>query len=280
MAPVDQSETSIMNSIVTFDYLGHHGELGNQMFQVAATLGYARKHDKKLLLPLWRCYISGNDYANIFKNPLTQTHDLGNFHPLTRMRYMDLKFVDLQNVEGNVTLEGYFQSEKYFEHCKKEVKLAFQPTYDIDRYIQDRYADVISLENAVALHVRTAKRSKSDSPEVHACATREFIEKAMLEFDDDSTFVVFADVMSEAKLILPEGKKYFFVEGEANFTDLFMMTYFNKFILSPSTFGWWGAWLCKDHEGIQKAVIMKDWFVGSKSYLNDNDIVPSSWIKI
>jgi hypothetical protein len=58
------------------------------------------------------------------------------------------------------------------------------------------------------------------------------------------------------------------------------MNRFDNYIVSPSTFGWWGAWLSQNPE--PKIAIMKDWFtVGkAKENLNNNDQVPERWIKI
>jgi len=250
------------------------------MFQVAAVIGYARKYDKEEHFFPWICGISGRDYRNIFAGSISQDLSPGtNGRGFVPIQYMDLKYIDLPNItEGNVDFIGYFQSEKYFENCREEIRQLFRPNQEIKRYIEEKYADLLKVTNKVSLHVRTASRPGVDSPSVHAAASREFIEKAMKEFDEDSVFVVFADILDEAKKILPEGKKYVFIEGEENYVDLFLMNYFDSYIVSPSTFGWWGAWLSKSDS--PKITVLKDWFVGYKSYLNDNDIIPSDWIQI
>ena len=115
--------------------------------------------------------------------------------------------------------------------------------------------------------------------DVHQYSNKQFIEAAQTHFDKDSTFYVFSDKIDEAKKILPEDRKYVFIDNNKNYVDLFLMTKFSKHIVSPSTFGWWGAWLSKTSE---KVVIAKDWFNKDKvkAYLNNNDIIPANWIKI
>jgi hypothetical protein len=259
--------------------LGILGELGNQMFQVAATYGYARLHGFNPLFPEWKCRISNSDYTNIFKVKLPQL--TGTDSHQYEIIYNDLKYIQLGAVtDGNIDLSGYFQSEKYFEHCKEEIKEIFQPNHEIKEYLEYKYREIISLPNRVALHIRSGKRTANDY-NVHAYTTTEFIEKAQTHFPDDSIYVVFADNMEIAKQLVPKDKKYTFIESTSkNYEDLFLMAYFDKYIISPSTFGWWGAYLSK-YENPQ-VVIMKDWFAvdNVKNHLNDNDIIPDRWTKI
>lgn len=270
---------STFSGKASFLGLGHYGELGNQMFQVAAVMEYAQMHNKLAVFPEWTCKIGNRDYRKIFRIPIFQNPEIGEIFQregCQHLQYMELKKVDLPFVPGNVNLVGYFQSEEYFSNVSHSVRAMFQPSEDIEKYISDKYADLLSYENKVSLHVRTAKRSANDS-DVHASATYEFIEEAQRDFTDKDLFVVFADNMEIAKTLLPPGKSYYFVEGEENYVDLFLMTNFDSYIVSPSTFGWWGAWLSKASS--PRVTVMKDWFAKdkAKAYLNDNDIIPARW---
>lgn len=262
--------------IVTFGALGYMGEFGNQIFQVAATIGYGNKHNKKPVFPEWKCKITGRDYTQIFDGKLDL---LTLSHVDAQHSYDGLKYQEIPFYRGNLNLIGYFQSEKYFSGSEDEIRKLFQPAPHVKRYIEEKFSDILNIDRKVSLHVRTAKRSVGDY-DVHTGADREFIEKSQAHFDDEVTYVVFADNWELAKPMLPPGKKYIFVEGEENYVDLFLMNYFDSYIVSPSTFGWWGAWLSKSKN--PKVVIKKDWFARDKpkAYLNDNDIPPESWIQI
>jgi hypothetical protein len=269
-------------SLASFSGLGHYGELGNQMFQIATVYGYARKYGKDPVFPEWTCKISGRNYTDIFKNPIDQTlHSRIVSHAdFRRFNYMDLTYVEIPDTPYNLDFIGYFQSEKYFLNCEDEIRKIFQPKDEIVESIQNKYSEVLSIKNRVSLQVRTGGRNTNDY-DVHAYANKDFIEKCQSHFPDAELFVVFADNMELAKQMLPDGKNYFFVENEENYIDLFFMNMFDSYIVSPSTFGWWGAWLSQNKEA--KVVIMKDWFaIGkSKEYLNiNNDQVPERWIKI
>jgi hypothetical protein len=273
-----------MTSVATFRDLGRWGELGNQLFQVAAVSGYAWKNRKLPIFPEWRCSISGRDYTKIFKNHPVQT-PLQNLRPpfffSENFQYMGLKYMDLPRVEGNVNFTGYFQSEKYFEGFENRIREMFTPSDEISDYVSSKYRHLKTFSNRVSLQIRTNKRVGPDAPSQHAAADHDFILESMKHFHEDSLYVVFADVMEEAKKILPVGKKYIFIENEENYVDLFLMRdFFENYIVSPSTFAWWGAWLSTSPS--PKIVVKRDWFVkGSPlEHLLDNDILPDRWIKI
>jgi len=267
-------------SYAVFPSLGLMGELGNQMFQIASVTGYAKKYGKEPVFPEWVCKISGRDYRNIFKNLSSHVSFRSDIFPDKAFNYNELSYVNFQDVEGDIAFSGYFQSEKYFIHCADQIREMFEPNDQISKYIDQKYSEILSVKNKVSVQVRTGGRSSNDY-DVHAYASKEFLEKCQSHFSDDSLFVVFADNMNLAKQMLPEGKNYFFVEEESNYVDLFFMNKFDSYIVSPSTFGWWGAWLSQNKSA--KVTIMKDWFANdkSKAYLNiNNDQVPERWIKI
>ena len=106
----------------------------------------------------------------------------------------------------------------------------------------------------------------------------------MRNFDSGTHFVCFADNREIAQTMIPNHVTWEFLDPMDNYMDLFLMSKFKNFIVSPSTFGWWGAWLSQNKT--KRIYIKKDWFAcgtqGDKRHLNTNDIIPNSsqWIKI
>jgi len=269
-----------MNTFVTFSQLGYMGELGNQMFQVAAAIAYGKKYGKIPIFPSWTCKIDGKNYtSSVFKGQVDQSLDQFRFsHIHNRHTYNDLSYIEIPHYEGNVDLVGYYQSEKYFQNSKDEIRELFQPSEHIKDYIQEKYGDILGVKNKVSLHMRTGRRGKNDY-DVHSTPDYEFVEKSQ-SYYDDPLYVVFADNMDFAKTLLPSGKRYFFVENEKNYIDMFFMTCFDSYIVPNSTFGWWGAWLSRAEN--PKVVVMENWFDPNKekAYLNNNDVIPDRWIKV
>ena len=52
------------------------------------------------------------------------------------------------------------------------------------------------------------------------------------------------------------------------------MTYGENYILSNSTFGWWGAWMNINHK---RVFVPSKWFGPNLNHLNKNDLIPSTW---
>jgi hypothetical protein len=271
--------------IVTFSELGRMGELGNQMFQVASTIGYADMNKSIAIFPEWKCAYSGTDYSKIFKYSINQADQTSlevqssTNLPWKHYHYHDLKFIQLHQCDSNINLVGYFQSELYFNNVKDNIRKLFIPNDEIAQYIQTKYPDIITDNDYICVHVRTAKRVSNDY-DVHAACDSLYLTNALGQYNKDRVHVVFADNMSLAKTMLPEGRNYRFIENESNYVDLFLMSNFKDYVISASTFGWWGAWLSKYEN--PSVTIMKNWFdpTKAKAYLNDNNITPDTWKKL
>jgi hypothetical protein len=120
-------------------------------------------------------------------------------------------------------------------------------------------------------------------------------KKALEHFDSDVNILVCSDDIEWCKeqeffaddrfLMNDTIEKYSHQcqEGDGQFrnslvpyTDLCLMSLCNGAILSPSTLGWWGAWLQKSND--KKIVVPQNWF-GPKLSMNDtSDLMPEEWI--
>jgi len=100
--------------LVTCKWLGRSGRLGNQMFQVAAAIGVARKCGLEFVFPPW-------DYAAYFRKPVPQSPQLPRPKSIgeSSFAYNDIR------VSRSTDLAGCFQSERYFQHCTAEVRSYF-----------------------------------------------------------------------------------------------------------------------------------------------------------
>ena len=113
---------------VTFQTLGSHGRLGNQLFQIAATLGAARRNRCDFMLPPWW-------YSSFFRHPLPQSSNVSYEETHDEM---DFAYRPI-DVRTSTNLLGYFQSEKYFEHCREELRHYLTPNDKLQEMIdQDR----------------------------------------------------------------------------------------------------------------------------------------------
>ncbi|MGA8164506.1 MAG: alpha-1,2-fucosyltransferase [Waddliaceae bacterium] len=219
------------------------GQLGNQMFDVAAGLAYAWDHN---LIPVFVGF-DGNE------NNVSQNRDKVFFRidtktqstiPLKPYVVSNPGYVNLPPDLINVLLKGGFFSWKYFDHHRDKIIDLFAPSQTELEQLQQKYADLISSDKTVSIHVRTF------SKKIHEAGCHfvglDFFEEAMAQFPDDFIFVVFSDRMNWTKAKFTErfpGKKFVFIEGNDYIEDFYLMSLMKNHILSKSTFSWWAAYL-------------------------------------
>ena len=241
---------------VTFKPLGL---FGNQMFQIATTVGYAKMHGINYKLPAWTNY-DGFDLSSIFNGPFG-TLDQGHTE---EYKYYDMYYKEIPSFQNNLTLHGYFQNEKYFKGAEEELREVFRTSFGIS-----------FIDNICSIHVRRGDYLKY--PLIHTNIEMDYYRKAVeiMRSKGYEKFMVFSDDIDWCKQNFI-GDEYSFSEGQNNYTDLIRMSSCHSHIIANSSFSWWGAWLGRNP---QKTVIApKRWFGpnGPSHY----EIIPDSWIKL
>jgi hypothetical protein len=239
-------------------YLKLHGRLGNQLFQIATAYSYCKKYNKTLYLfthtPQYNIDMIGNLYSNtIFKkfkygiatSPVSVINE-------TSHNYVEIPFVD-----GDVMIQGYYQSHRYFSDVSDEfVNLLCLP--DID------YID----QNSVAFHIRRGDylNISNAGPQ---CNTDYF--NILFEKFKDYTIDVFTDSPDYVKT---EFSKFDF--NTMNYPELKTLTAIAGYDIvgcSNSSFSWWASFLGKSN----KQVYVPSKWMGSGDYI---DIYRPDMIKI
>ena len=118
--------------MISFNNLGNLGRLANQMFQYASLKGIARNRGYDFCIPPSQLFgqrdpLVKKDTLNIYdvfgvhKNNTIQT--LAN--PVLQERTHEFDEELFRSCPDNVDLFGYYQSPKYFDHIKDEIKSDF-----------------------------------------------------------------------------------------------------------------------------------------------------------
>lgn len=232
--------------MVTFNRLGKMGRLGNQLFQVASTIGIAEKNNQEWAFPEW-------DHPFKAEFPVIDKRKFKT--KLVPWGYHDVV------VEGDISLQGYMQSERYFKHCEDKIRELFylgQPS------IGWRWP----LE-FIAVHVRRGDYNGTS----HAILGEDYYTEALKELPK-KPIVLFSDDREEAKRVVPVHTSCF--EGDDPVADLMMMSTASYHVIANSSFSWWGAWL----SGSKKVIAPKQWFGPKKKHWETKDIYPEGWIVI
>lgn len=263
---------------ISFNMLGHHGRLGNQMFQYATLKSIATKHGYDYTIPPsdfkdpWHDHqlfegfeLSSLPKENIRYNQTQQRVEEGQFN-------FNYKLYD--ECPDNVDLFGYFQTEKYFEQISDDVKKDFTFKEEI-LSVAKEYRITVDSNEVISLHIR---RGDYVNQPWHGCCSLEYYEKALSMFNSDIPVIIFTDDPQWALNQNLFGSDRFYVsQGNSNLFDMCLMTLCDYHIIANSSFSWWGAWLADS----KKVIAPQRWFGPPLSEQNDtSDLIPDRWIKI
>lgn len=184
----------------------------------------------------------------------------------------------------NCIYRGFWQSEKYFKHCEKDIRkqftfLAFDEPQNID------VAKKMASENSVAIHLRKGKDYlQSDLMGKNLCGADYYMRaiEYIREQVDNPVFYVFTDNPDWLKENL-RSFDYTLVDwnevsGKRSFRDMQLMSCAKHNIIGNSTFSWWGAWL---NPNSNKIVIAPNKFFNVTSdFFAKQDVVCESWVKL
>jgi len=271
-------------SFVTCNLMGPsatHFGLGNQMFGVAATLSHAKDTQKLAFFP---CLKQVEKYGNYCKN-IFRNLNLENIPDTINHFYkeQDFSFSAIPD-KSNMLLEGYFQSEKYFENNKELILESFTLPDDLVNYINIKYSRLLYMQNTVSVHIRRGDYL-SHFKGCFEILDNDYYDKAFSLFPSDSVFVFFGENPEDfdfckSKFSL---KKTLYIQGESDIIDLFLMSKMKNNIIANSSFSWWGAWLNVNKD--KKVIAPQKWFGKEHPNLWDSDektkdLIPESWERI
>jgi hypothetical protein len=247
------------------------GQLGNQMFQIAAATSLAIDYGAIATFPdldLEQRYNIPLNREHVFKNLNTFKPDnISLTYTEPGFEYNQIPFT------SNMELCGYFQSEKYFKHNKEAILKLFEPSEEILSYLNEKYSKVINHPNTVAVHIRTYKDA---SPDCFPFVGWTYIKKAIEQFDKDSLFVIFSDdiyvCIRNLRKILNQ-KNIIYIVGNSHFHDLYLISLCKNQIMSNSSFSWWGAYLNKNENKKIISPRHQNWFGSAAKHLNTKDII-------
>lgn len=276
------------------------GGLGNQMFQYALCLKLQSmgrevkfddineyRHDKAkpIMLSVFGIQIPRASWDEI--NAFTD----GSMDLRKRIRrklfgrraieYREEGFYDPKVLSyESMYLRGYFQSEKYFEDMKQEIRDIYRfPTLDSMHLPQKLYQatkecqEQVESTMSVSLHMRRSD-SRPDEELYEGICTEKYYEGAVRFIQERYPEAVFYIFSNEPKWVkswvdnLIESqmtedmtkqdkeelqKKFVMIEANTEYTaylDMFLMTKCNHNIISNSSFSWWGAWINENPDKI------------------------------
>ncbi len=182
---------------------------------------------------------------------------------------------------GDVMLEGYWQSEKYFSECRdllvNDFAVVTAPS-DNNKRLLDR----IGACNSVSIHIRRGDYvSNPETQKIHGVCSVAYYEKAVETIRrrvKSPHFFIFSDdaEWAEANLKISDSTIVKGNDADHNYEDLRLIYSCRHNIIANSSFSWWGAWLNQNSEKIVIAPAI--W--AASSVIETKDIVPESWERL
>ena len=271
--------------------IGCNGRLGNQMFQYASMRGIASVKGFDWVVPPEN-YDHTANYALFETFKMTNVQDKNIGFVEGEILKETIHCYDKNLVDGcsdNTNLDGFFQTEKYFENIVDEIRSDF--TFK-DEYLKPCKEFIDSLDTTpIFLHVRRGDAIGKEH--YHPVAPMSYYVEALKRFDKDTPCFVFSDDIDWCKSQeLFKSDRFLFNDnierydyqsmdgsGSMQYTllphvDLCLMSLCSGAIIVNSSFSWWGAWL-QNNRG--KVIASKPWFGPSASDLDTSDVVPDHW---
>lgn len=259
-----------MSNLVTFAKLGKHGRWANAMFQVAGTIGIARRNGYNFAFPHWANYNGADfepgldiDVQKEFVNPLPlhegpELPELG-----VPWGYYDVRLT------RSVSLLGHFQSARYFTHALDEVRWYLTMTNEPPR------------DESIALHYRAGDYGQQPSPQhptgnpYHPRMELSYYMPAMVQFPG-RRFLVFSDDIPAARRMFGGRSDVDYSEGRNYFDDFRLMKRCAGFIVANSSYSLMAAILSDAPD--KRVVAPHPWFGGPYTVqLDPKDIYSSGW---
>ena len=268
------------------------GGLGNQLFQIFATIAYSIRVKQPFRFLYTDFLGKRQTYWNTFLLSLkgfTTTVPLDNSVTLKERGFGYNELPILQNIEyQNVSLYGYFQSYKYFdshyETLCKIIRLDNQKNK-----IKQKYLHAYDCAQLISMHFRLGDYKML--PDYHPIMTYKYYfnciqhiisttnnpELHILYFCEKDDNTVVHKTIKMLSVAFPVCKFIKAVDTITDWEQLLMMSCCHHNIIANSTFSWWGAYF---NRYTDKIVCYPSVWFGAKNPVSTVDLFPMSWNKI
>jgi hypothetical protein len=245
------------------------GGLGNQMFQIATALQYAKSNHKIFVMDtnvseLRQLSTRKTYWGSVFN---VQHADNIETQLFQEIREPGFAFSCLQELDGFVKLTGYFQSARYFDNIRDEI---------VSHFVHPISESLDKTSPTVSLHIR---RTDYIGLNYYACLTKDYYQSALNHIRNqvpDFRVVIFSDDLEWVKntnWFANENLEY--VDRGSDYEQLILMSQCEHHVMANSSFSWWAVYL-----GNQNGIVIapKAWFTDPS--IDTSDLYLSNWARL
>ena len=287
--------------------------LGNQLFMHANAYTISRKFDLNLCLDPYSGYyknnirsymlnnfnisskiassewIFSNNYRNLIKKIKIKCDFFKKkksflFESKDKNKFTKFSSIKLDNFNDQIYVDGNFESEKYFSDYRNDLLNEFSFKKDMSN---NKYLDIIRKHNVVSISIRQNRYSerrnnKFDQNSISksqdfVAKTVDYIYQAIKLISskvNNPKFLLWSNDFTGLEKYFPTNKFLYVINPEDKIlNDFYLLTQCKYFIVGPSTFSWWGAWLSNN----KSKICIRPKTINPS---NNLDFWPESWISI
>jgi hypothetical protein len=235
------------------------GRMGNQMFMVAHAYAKALEYNKQLVISKDQTFVEDDYTKHIFRKIETiDTFD--NNHNLNPIVPSDDK---------HTQYTGYYQSEQHFIKYSEAIRMLFAPPYEFIERIKNELPKLFDTEVTL---VSIRRGDYLNYPSFHPTLSVEYIQTAISLVKSHFYFVASDDIPWCRQNLNLDPCVY--LERYTPYEQMWIMSMCHHFIISNSSFSWWGAWLSRFEN---KIVVAPSIWVGPACTTGWDNIHAKGW---
>ena len=287
--------------------------LGNQLFMYANAYAISKKFDFNLCLDPYSGYYKNNirsfmlnnfnisskmapsdwifynGYRNLIKKIKIKCEFFKKkksflFEQKDKNKLTKFSSIELNNFNNKIYIDGNFESEKYFLDYRNELlkQFSFKKDMSINKYL-----DIIRKHNVVSISVRQnrySERMSNKFDQYSISKSQDFVDKTVhyiyqsIKFIKSKVhnpkFLLWSNDFTGLEKYFPTNEFLYVINPENKIlNDFYLLTQCKYFIVGPSTFSWWGAWLSNN----ESKICIRPKTINPS---NNLDFWPESWISI
>ncbi len=276
------------------------GGLGNQLFQIFATIAYCLKFDKKYIFYNTKTLKIGKEritYWNTFLNNLTEnlTNEYIKF-PIYKEK--SFHYSEIPFINQDFMLLGYYQSYKYFEDKFEDIKKLIKFNEIKNNIINKYWKNIIDNNQTSTISIHFRLGDYKNKQNYHPIQKIDYYKNSIQhiitntnkkkynilyfceEEDNETVNLNIKELYTELHNI-DNSIKLNFIKVKDSISDyeqMILMSNCNHNIIANSSFSWFGAYF---NDNKNKIVCYPNiWFGPDASNNNLSDLCPNDWIKI
>jgi hypothetical protein len=281
------------------------GGLGNQLFQIFATIAYALEHIHEFIFPyadkLHTGMIRPTYWSNLLQSLIVYTaanpscmylNSKINQLPVCREPHFNYAKIPQIDPSTSFALDGYYQSFKYFEKYEAQI---YQMINLENQQTQTKVDFEHYLGNVFTINMHFRLGDYKYKQQHHPVMPKEYYEKSLMAIvsntkttspirvlyfceEEDNAYVT--QMIHYLKATASQYSIEFVKVDDtiADWKQLLLMSCCNSHIIANSSYSWWGAYLSPEKN--KQVCYPSKWFGPAMGNVKVDDLFPSNWTKI